>query len=247
MRSTQPLCLTNITPCCVMWRHHHLLLAVLNTSVLRLCLTNITHRCLTLLCDVIPFLQLADLKISALRLCFKTTPFVINITSCYVCECRRYLLLLINWKHRSTHRFTFLFVKLILPALFAIVVLCACVTLLLLTVLETLSITNRTYSIVGNQYPPLFDIVCYVPQWLHRDLQLTVLKTSVVTIVLQTSPSVIFFCREWPHYLLLQTDWTRHELLIAWQTHDTTDPDSYWLAMQMMRNVFIIMSMISFI
>lgn len=106
-----------------------------------------------------PFYNSPTWKYQPYAFVLKTSPFVINITSCYVCECRRYLLLLTNWKHRSTHRFTFLFGKLILPALFAIVVLCACVTLLLLTVLETLSITNRTYSIVGNQYPPLFDIV----------------------------------------------------------------------------------------
>lgn len=150
MRSTQPLCLTNITPCCVMWRHHHLLLAVLNTSVLRLCLTNITHRCCV---TSSPFYNSPTWKYQPYAFVLKTSPFVINITSCYVCECRRYLLLLINWKHRSPHRFKFLFDKLILPALFAIVVLRACVTLLLLAVLETLSITNRTYPIVWQSIP----------------------------------------------------------------------------------------------
>lgn len=73
------------------WRHRHLLLAVLNTSVLRLCSANITRLCLSLLCEVIP-LQLAVLKISALRLCLQTSPSVtIIIVSCYVCECRHYI------------------------------------------------------------------------------------------------------------------------------------------------------------
>lgn len=54
----------------------------------------------------------------------------------------------------------------LLPALFAIVVLCACVRLSLLAVLESVSITNRTYAFVLQSIPTS---VCHCCVTYHSD------------------------------------------------------------------------------